>query len=78
MTFSGSRRVANIRYRYLFPELVGLRGVRLGQQEYYHVANMCFERVLERGRGGSILLRKYVVSHNNMKNIIMEMIKGGC
>ena len=39
---------------------------------------MCFERVLERGRGGSILLRKYVVSHNNVKNNIMEMMKGGC
>ena len=32
MTLSGSCRVANIRYRYLFPELVGLRGLCLGQQ----------------------------------------------
>ena len=78
MTLSGSRRVANIRYRYLFPELVGLRGCASASKKYYHVANMCFERVLQRGRGGSIFLRKYVVSHYNMKNIIMEMMKGGC
>ena len=31
MTLSGSRRVANICYQYLFPELVGLRGLCLGQ-----------------------------------------------
>ena len=36
---------------------------------------MCFERVLERGRGGSIFLRKYVVSHNNMKNVTLEWLK---
>ena len=41
----------------------------------YHVANMRFERVLERGRGGSILSRKHMVSHNNMKNNIMEIKK---
>ena len=31
MTLSGSRRVANICYQLLFPELVGLRGLCLGQ-----------------------------------------------
>ena len=61
-----------------FQSLLAWEACASASKKYYHVANMCFERVLERGRGGSILLRKYVVSHYNMKNIIMGMIKGGC